>query len=73
LGAAEALRQTVEAPLPPVDRPGQAATAAVIRSALGEAACSAAWAAGRALPLEQVVAEALAEEGDAQPGAVVAW
>ena len=61
LGAAEAAlagRQTIAFM---VSAPYQEIVAAV-REALGEAAFRAAWAAGRALSLEEVVAEALEEE-----------
>jgi predicted ATPase/class 3 adenylate cyclase/DNA-binding CsgD family transcriptional regulator len=59
LGAAEALRQHIGAPLPPVYRNDyeQAVTAA--RSALGEKAFASAWAEGRIMTPEQ----ALAAEG----------
>jgi hypothetical protein len=64
-GAAEALRDIsgtlVEAP----DRPAYDSAVAAVRAALGEAACAAAWAEGRALPLDQAIDYALAEEGPA--------
>jgi hypothetical protein len=53
------LRQTIGAPIAPVDRPGHAAAAAAARAGLGEAAFEAAHAAGRALPPERAIAEAL--------------
>jgi predicted ATPase/DNA-binding NarL/FixJ family response regulator len=59
LGAAAGLRDAGGTPLPPVERPDHEASAAAARSALGEAAFAAAWAAGAALTLEQAVAEAL--------------
>jgi hypothetical protein len=62
LGAAGTLREAIGAPLPPVDRPAHEAAVQATRGLLGEAAFAAAWAAGRALPLEQAVAEALAGE-----------
>jgi non-specific serine/threonine protein kinase len=61
LGAAEALREVIGAPLPPVDRPGHEAIVAAARAALGAAAFAAAWAAGRALTIDQAVGEALDE------------
>jgi hypothetical protein len=62
LGAAEALRQTIGAPRPPVDRPIYEATLETTRLGLGTDAFAAAWAAGQALTLEQAVAEALADD-----------
>ena len=61
LGAAEALREAIGAPLPPVDRPDHDDDDSATRAALGEAAFAAAWAAGRALTVEQAVAEALGD------------
>jgi hypothetical protein len=61
LGAADALRDAIGAPLPPVYRAAHEHDMATARTALGDAAFAAAWAAGRALALEQAVAEALAE------------
>jgi hypothetical protein len=58
-GAAERLRQAIGC------RPGPAARAtyeralAVARAQLGEEGFAAAWAEGRAIPLEQAIAEAL--------------
>jgi DNA-binding CsgD family transcriptional regulator len=60
LGAADAVRREAGRPPMLVDRPG--AEAAAARAALGEAAFAAAWAEGRAMTLEQVVACALADE-----------
>jgi ATP/maltotriose-dependent transcriptional regulator MalT len=68
LGAAAALRQSIGAPLKPVDRPGHEATLQAARLVLGERAFVAAWAAGRALPLDEAIAEALADDG-AEPAA----
>jgi tetratricopeptide (TPR) repeat protein len=59
LGAAEALREELGLPLSPADSPAVEATAAAARAALGDEAFEAARAAGRALPLERAVAEAL--------------
>ena len=59
LAAAGAARERLGAPLPPYERPAVATAMAAARSGLSEAAYAAAWAAGRALPLEQAVAEAL--------------
>jgi hypothetical protein len=55
----EALRETLGIPLPPKERPDHEDTVAVVRAALGEEAFAHARAAGRVLPLEQAVAEAL--------------
>ena len=45
---------------PPIDQAAYDRTVADVRARLGEPAFAAAWAAGRALPLAQVVAEAKA-------------
>jgi len=60
LGAAEALRETIGAPLPPVDRPAHAAVVAAVQGTLAASVTSDAWAIGRSLPLDAAVAEALA-------------
>jgi predicted ATPase len=60
-GAAAALRETIEAPVALADRPSYERAVARVRGVLGEAAFVAAWAAGRLMPLEQAVAEALAQ------------
>jgi non-specific serine/threonine protein kinase len=66
-GAAEAQRERDGRPVEPVYRAEFERDAAVSRWALGEAAFAAAWAAGRALPLEQAVAEALSLTAPAPP------
>jgi DNA-binding NarL/FixJ family response regulator len=58
-GAAEAARQAIGAPMPRHHARSDQAVARV-RAGLGEPAFAAAWAAGRALPLAEAVAEALA-------------
>ena len=69
-GSAEALLDTVGGPRHPYvpDRSAHRGTVAALRARLGEEAYAAAWAAGRALPLERAVAYALAAE-DAPPAA----
>lgn len=64
LGAAEALREAAGAPHGPNERPHYERQVAATRDALTEAAFTAAWAAGRAMSLEQAVAEALAMDSD---------
>ncbi|MBI3973469.1 MAG: adenylate/guanylate cyclase domain-containing protein [Chloroflexi bacterium] len=59
LGAAEALREAIGAPLPPADRADYDRDVAVVRAGLGEATFATAWAEGRAMSLEQAVAYAL--------------
>jgi predicted ATPase/DNA-binding CsgD family transcriptional regulator len=59
-GAAEALRETIGAPLPPARRLTHERLHARLRAELGDAASAAAVATGRALTAEQAVAEALA-------------
>ena len=71
LDAAAALREEVGTAVHAGLRHAHAATVLAARTALGEAAFEAAWAAGRALPIEAAIAEALAmsEEGVATDGA----
>ena len=58
-GASERLREELGSPLSPTERSDQEQRVTAARAALGEAAFATAWAAGRALPLEQVIALAL--------------
>ena len=67
-GAAEALREEVGAA--PRHRHRSGSAVAQTKSALGEAAFAAAWEAGRALPLADVVDEAIATDA-ARPVPVV--
>jgi hypothetical protein len=60
-GAAEALREEAEIPLPAVDRAGYEECIAAARRALGDGRFAAAWAAGRALPPYQAAAETIEE------------
>jgi hypothetical protein len=60
-GAAEALREAIGAPLPPNLTPYHDGLVAAIRAGADEEAWAAAWAAGRALPLEEAIAAALEE------------
>jgi hypothetical protein len=62
LGAAEALRGALNAPLYPADQNAYAAIVAAARAGLSDEAFVAAWSAGRALSMEQAVAEALETE-----------
>jgi predicted ATPase/DNA-binding CsgD family transcriptional regulator len=62
-GAADALREAIGAPVPQHHDLAETAVRAA-RAALGEAAFGAAWQAGRALPLAEAVAEALAVATD---------
>jgi predicted ATPase/DNA-binding CsgD family transcriptional regulator len=57
-GAAEAAREAIGAPMPRYHARSEQAVARA-RRGLGEPAFAAAWAAGRALPLAEAVAEAL--------------
>jgi predicted ATPase/class 3 adenylate cyclase len=65
LGSADALLEATGTCMEPADRPDYEQFSARVRAALDEAAFAAAWAQGRALPLEQAIAEALEE---ATPG-----
>jgi predicted ATPase len=60
LGAAEAMREALGVPVPESERKEHNRSVAAARTALGETAFAAAWAAGRALPEEEAVNEALA-------------
>jgi len=62
-GAAEALRDTMGAPLPPLERPDHEHAMATARTTLGAEAFTAAWAEGRTMTLEQL----LSTEGRAAP------
>ncbi len=57
-GAAEAMREAIGSVLPPRDRNRYANQVAAARTSLGLGAFAAAWAAGRALPLEDALVEA---------------
>ena len=63
-GAAEALREAIGAPVPPVERPDYDRAVAAARAQLGEVAFSSGWAEGRAMTLEQAMSCAL-KEGNA--------
>ncbi|HEY6406565.1 MAG TPA: response regulator transcription factor, partial [Ktedonobacteraceae bacterium] len=54
-GAAAALRDTIGAPMPPIERAGYEQATAAVRRHLGEKAFAAAWAEGRRLTPEQVL------------------
>jgi tetratricopeptide (TPR) repeat protein len=58
-GATEALLTSMDAPLPRGERAGYGRTVAAARAALGDSGFTAAWETGQALPLADVVAEAL--------------
>jgi predicted ATPase len=63
-GAAEALRLVLGTPLPPEAQADYDHSVAGARTALGEEALAVAWAAGRALPLEEAIAYALQPSSD---------
>jgi tetratricopeptide (TPR) repeat protein len=69
LGAAAALRQAMGTPVRPADRPAIEAALAAAHASLGEIAFNDAWAAGQRLPVEQVVADALAGPAGMTPPA----
>ena len=58
-GAAEAVRESVGIPLPLIQRTAYERDLAAVRAQLDQVTWEAAWAAGRALSLEQAIAEAL--------------
>jgi predicted ATPase/class 3 adenylate cyclase/DNA-binding CsgD family transcriptional regulator len=55
-GAAEGLRETIGTPIPPVERTGYERTVASACAQLGKKAFAAAWAEGRTMSPEQVLA-----------------
>jgi predicted ATPase/class 3 adenylate cyclase len=59
-GAAEQLREELSAPLPPSERERYESGVAVARDALSASRFAETWAAGRVLPQDDAVAEALA-------------
>ncbi len=61
LAAAGALRDAIGAPLPPNERPAQAALLAALRDALGEPDFTVAWQSGWGLTWEEAAALALQE------------
>jgi tetratricopeptide (TPR) repeat protein len=64
VAAAAALRRAIGTPVRPADRPALDGALTAARTTLGDTAFTAAWAAGQTLPLEQVVAHALAAAVD---------
>lgn len=68
-GSAAAMREHVGDPLPPAFKARTDSYLQMARRALGEAASAAALAEGRAMPLPQVIAEALASAGASRPAA----
>ncbi len=60
LGVVARMRQTMGAPVQPADRPMIEGALAAARAPLGDATFTDAWAAGQALPVEQLVVHAVA-------------
>ncbi|MBI1741930.1 tetratricopeptide repeat protein [Candidatus Acetothermia bacterium] len=60
--AAEALREAISAPLPPVDRDDHDRFLATMRTKLGEKTFALAWAEGRTMTLDQAIEYALSEK-----------
>jgi predicted ATPase/class 3 adenylate cyclase/Tfp pilus assembly protein PilF len=67
-GAAEALREALGSPLPPSELADQERAVQAMSAALGSEAFAAAWAQGRALPLEETIALALESVVELPPG-----
>ena len=59
LGAAQALRENIRAPLSPMDQRKHDSTISNLCGEMDQAAFASVWSAGRAMTLEQVVAYAL--------------
>jgi non-specific serine/threonine protein kinase len=68
LGAAEAIRREIGAPVPPVERPDHEDLILTAKAALGATNFAHAWASGQALTLDQAVAEGLGEAATRMPG-----
>jgi non-specific serine/threonine protein kinase len=71
LGAADALRAEIGAPLAPGEQPRRAAVARSASARLGRKPFAAAWETGKALGLDRAIAEALAGQpdgGSSEPG-----
>ena len=66
--AAEALRETVGTPLPPVEREDHDRHVANLRVTLGKELLTTLWAEGRAMPMEQIIACALEPTDVSHPG-----
>jgi predicted ATPase len=64
-GMAQALREELSAPMHPVERTDYEQVVGAARTALGEEAFARAWAEGRAMPLGQVINDALKVRGEA--------
>ena len=64
-GAAEVLREVTAIPMPPATRAIYEWAVSQARAQLGEEAFAAAWQEGRAMPLEQVIADVLKWGGEA--------
>jgi non-specific serine/threonine protein kinase len=65
-GTASAIRDAIGAPVLPVDQADVESMVRASRAALGNAAFSAGWDAGRSLSAEEVIQEVLAEDGSSQ-------
>ncbi len=61
-GAAEALREALGTPVPPVNRAEYERNVRAMRAQIDEKAFAAAWAEGRAMTLQQATAYALGTE-----------
>jgi non-specific serine/threonine protein kinase len=71
-GAAEVLRETIGAPMPPANRAAYDRSVATARSFLGGQALADEWQQGRTLPLDEAIAEALALDALSQSAPDVA-
>jgi len=67
LGAAARMRQEMGTPVRPADRTAIEGALAAARASLGDAAFADAWSAGQTLSVEQLVAQAAAEDGVVAP------
>ncbi|MGI8825752.1 MAG: LuxR C-terminal-related transcriptional regulator [Chloroflexota bacterium] len=67
LGASEALRKAIGATVWPANAADYERTLSVVRGRLDQSAFAAEWSAGRALPLERAIEEALATDSPGEP------
>jgi predicted ATPase/DNA-binding SARP family transcriptional activator len=66
LGAGEALREAIAAPVPPGDREAYCRAVSRAREVLGAEAFAAAWTEGREMPLDEAIADALRGAGESE-------
>jgi len=58
-GAAEAMRERIQVPLPPADRPDYERNLGTVKEQLSEEALASAWQKGRAMTTDEIIADVL--------------